>query len=107
MPETWKPRRGAYSKRGRVSQQGQLSLPLSWWVILGLLAALALSQLALKAKGMLLQDALEEKARIVGEYSAFKTGVRRIGEQAERDKAAEKLRQDKEHKDALKRISDR
>src|SRR5690349_2470067 len=69
---------------------GVVSLPLSWWVIIGLSAALALSGIAYKLKDAQYQS-------LKAEFSLFENRVRAEGE------AAEKVARQKE-KDYEKRI---
>jgi hypothetical protein len=58
------------------------------YLLIGLSIALGVSMLAGIGLWNALGSANKEKARIAGEYEAFKVGVENIGKQAEKDKAA-------------------
>src|SRR3990172_10624476 len=83
------------------------------FLLLGSVITIALLSLSLAGMGWLYNGALKEKARIAGEYEAFKLVTKRIGDKAQKDKeiqeAADKERKEKadvENTVARKRISD-
>lgn len=76
-------------------------------IMFGMGITIGLLSLALALTGWLYNGALKEKARIEGEYTAFKEGVRKIGEKAETDKKTELVRQAKEKQRAEKSYNDR
>ena len=53
------------------------------FLTLGLGITIGLLSIALTGVGWLYNGALKEKARVQGEYEAFKTGVKTLGEEAE------------------------
>ena len=66
---------------------------------LGLGITIALLSIALSAVGWLYNGALKEKARVQGEYEAFKLVTKRLGDNAEKDRiakeSADKTRKEK------------
>jgi len=63
-----------------MSQRGSIAM--------GLGGAIAVLSVALAGVGWLYNGALKEKARVQGEYEAFKAGVRELGERAEAKRLA-------------------
>ena len=63
--------------------------------------------IALGTVSWLYNGALKEKARIEGEYEAFRDGVKRLGEKAEKDRLAELARQRSIHDERLKSLEKR
>ena len=74
---------------------------------MGLGISTALLAAALAGTGWLYNGALKEKARIEGEYEAFKTGVKTLGEEAEAKRLAELQRQRKSHDESVESLEKR
>lgn len=76
-----------------IRQRGSLTI--------GLGIALGVLTIALAGTGWLYKNALQEKARIEGEYEAFKEGVKKLGEEAEAKRLVELEKQRRNHEKAV------
>ena len=76
-------------------------------LLIGMGIVIAVLSGALALTGWLYNGALKEKARIEGEYEAFKTGVKEIGEKAELKRIAELERQRRTHDESIKSLEKR
>lgn len=76
-----------------VRQKGSLTIGLG--ITIGVLS------IALAGVGWLYNGALQEKARVEGEYEAFKEGVKKLGEEAEAKRLVELERQRRDHDKAV------
>ena len=79
-----------------MNQRGSLTIGLG--ITIGVLSG------ALALTGWLYNGALKDKARIQGEYEAFKTGVETLGKEAETKRLAELERQKRSHDASLKSL---
>ena len=82
-----------------MKQRGSLTLGLG--ITIGVLS------LMLAGTGWLYNGALKEKARVQGEYEAFKDGVARLGKEAENKRLNELERQKRSHDETIKSLEKR